>query len=155
MTAIPSKWQLAFLPLDSDEGRNYMMEMQHCVDFAFASRKLMMDSVKKCISDVVGEIAFGEMINVSHNHAIMEHHFGKNVMVHRKGATKAYKGQLGIIPGSQGTASYIVSGKGEPESFMSCALNPNIRTTLLGGICIQKLVLMENANERKKKGTFG
>lgn len=121
MTAVPLKWQLAFLPLDSVEGQSYMKEMQHCVDFAFASRKLMMESVKGCIADVVGDIEFDEMINVSHNHAIMEHHFGKNVMVHRKGATKAYKGQLGIIPGSQGTASYIVSGKGEPESFMSCS----------------------------------
>ncbi len=121
ITAVPLKWQLAFLPLDSEEGQSYMKEMQHCVDFAFASRKLMMESVKNCIADVVGEIEFDEMIDVSHNHAIMEHHFGKNVMVHRKGATKAYKGQLGIIPGSQGTASYIVSGKGEPESFMSCS----------------------------------
>jgi tRNA-splicing ligase RtcB (3'-phosphate/5'-hydroxy nucleic acid ligase) len=121
ITAVPLKWQLAFLPLDSEEGQNYMKEMQHCVDFAFGSRKLMMESVKACITDVVGDVEFDEMINVSHNHAIMEHHFNKNVMVHRKGATKAYKGQLGIIPGSQGTASYIVSGKGEPESFMSCS----------------------------------
>ncbi len=121
MTVVPLKWQLAFLPLDSEEGQSYMKEMQHCVDFAFSSRKLMMESVKTCISDVVGGIEFGEMINVSHNHAIMEHHFGKNVMIHRKGATKAYKGQLGIIPGSQGTASYIVLGKGNPESFMSCS----------------------------------
>ncbi len=113
--------QVSVEALDSEEGQSYMKEMQHCVDFAFASRKLMMESVKNCIADVVGEIEFDEMINVSHNHAIMEHHFGKNVMVHRKGATKAYKGQLGIIPGSQGTASYIVSGKGEPESFMSCS----------------------------------
>lgn len=121
MPAVPREWQLAFLPLDSEEGQNYMIEMQHCVDFAFYSRKLMMESVKTCIANVTGEVIFGKIINVSHNHAIMEHHFGKNVMIHRKGATKAYDGQLGIIPGSQGTASYIVRGKGEPESFMSCS----------------------------------
>ena len=121
MSAVPLKWQLAFLPLDSEEGQSYMKEMQHCVDFAFSSRKLMMEYVKNCLTDVVGEVEFDEMINVSHNHAIMEHHFNKNVMVHRKGATRAYKGQLGIIPGSQGTSSYIVSGKGNPESFMSCS----------------------------------
>ncbi len=51
----------------------------------------------------------------------MENHYGKNVMVHRKGATAAYKDQLGIIPGSQGTSSFIVRGKGNRESFMSCS----------------------------------
>jgi len=121
MTAVPLKWQLAFLPLYSKEGQNYMKEMQYCIDFAFSSRELMMTSVKNCITDVIGKVSFDKMINVSHNHAMIEHHFGKNVVIHRKGATRAYKGQLGIIPGSQGTASYIVSGKGEPESFMSCS----------------------------------
>ena len=71
--------------------------------------KLMMESVKECITDVVSEISFDEMINVSHNHALMEHHFGKNVMAHRKGTAKAYDGQLGIIPGSQGTTSGSVA----------------------------------------------
>ena len=50
-----------------------------------------------------------------------EHHFGQNVWVHRKGATRARAGEFGIIPGSQGTASYIVKGLGNPESFMSCS----------------------------------
>ncbi len=56
-----------------------------------------------------------------HNYATIENHFGKNVIVHRKGATKATKGLKGIIPGSQGTKSYIVEGLGNPESFMSCS----------------------------------
>jgi tRNA-splicing ligase RtcB len=51
----------------------------------------------------------------------MENHFGKNVMVHRKGATLARENTIGIIPGSQGTSSYIVKGKGNPDSFMSCS----------------------------------
>ena len=51
----------------------------------------------------------------------MENHFKRNVMVHRKGATRSREGQLGIIPGSQGTKSYIVRGKGDRESFMSCS----------------------------------
>jgi tRNA-splicing ligase RtcB len=71
--------------------------------------------------EVVGDVRFAEMINIAHNYAAMEHHFKKDVMIHRKGATKAYRGQPGIIPGSQGTASYIVQGRGEPESFMSCS----------------------------------
>lgn len=120
-TGIPKECKLAFLPRDSVDGQNYLAEMQYCVDFALANRRLIMDRVKACVTDIVGEISFYDMINTAHNYAAMENHFGKNVMVHRKGATKAYNGQLGIIPGSQGTASYIVTGKGNPESFMSCS----------------------------------
>ena len=119
--SVPADWQLAFLPLDSDEGQSYLKEMQYCVDFALANRALMMERVKTCISEIVGNIEFDEMINIAHNYAAMENHFGENVMIHRKGATRAYDGQLGIIPGSQGTASYIVRGKGNKESFMSCS----------------------------------
>lgn len=61
------------------------------------------------------------MINIAHNYAKYENHFGQNVIVHRKGATSAKEGEIGIIPGSQGTASYIVEGLGNPESFMSCS----------------------------------
>jgi len=120
-SSVPKNWQLDFLPLDTNEGQDYLEEMQYCVDFALASRGFMMELVKRSILEVVGDVSFGEIINIAHNYAAMEHHFGVNVMIHRKGATKAYPGQLGIIPGSQGTASYIVQGKGEPESFMSCS----------------------------------
>jgi len=58
---------------------------------------------------------------MAHNYARMENHFGNNVMVHRKGATSAKEGEIGIIPGSQGTKSYIVEGLGNPESFNSCS----------------------------------
>ena len=61
------------------------------------------------------------MMNIAHNYAAFEHHFGENVIVHRKGATLAREGVIGIIPGSQGTASYIVEGLGNPESFCSCS----------------------------------
>ena len=81
-----------------------------------------MERVKNIMSDnSFLSVVCGETINIAHNFAAMENHFGKNVMVHRKGATKARKGQLGIIPGSQGTSSFIVSGKGNPESFQSCS----------------------------------
>jgi tRNA-splicing ligase RtcB len=62
-----------------------------------------------------------QTINIHHNYAALENHFGRNVWVHRKGATSAKAGQLGIIPGSQGTASYIVEGLGNIHSFMSCS----------------------------------
>jgi len=61
------------------------------------------------------------VINIHHNFARLEEHFGQQMMVHRKGATAAFPGQLGVIPGSMGTNSYIVRGLGNPESFMSCS----------------------------------
>ena len=64
---------------------------------------------------------FDEMINIAHNYATMENHFGTNVIIHRKGATSACDGEIGIIPGSQGTYSYIVKGKGNRDSFNSCS----------------------------------
>ena len=120
-TQVPKKWQLAFLPIDSEEGQNYINEMQYCVDFAFANRLVMIGRIEESINDIVKSVTYEDVINVAHNYAALEHHYGKNVIVHRKGATKAYKGQLGIVPGSQGTASYIVVGKGNSESFMSCS----------------------------------
>lgn len=59
------------------------------------------------------------MINIAHNYAAWEHHLGEDVIVHRKGAVRAREGEIGIIPGSQGTKSYIVEGLGNPLSFMS------------------------------------
>jgi tRNA-splicing ligase RtcB len=117
-TSVPPEWGLAYLPLDSREGQAYLSEMEYCVRFALENRRLMMNRVKECFTT---DVSFSEMINIAHNYAAMEHHFGCNVMVHRKGATKAYLGDTGIIPGSQGSMSYIVKGKGERESFMSCS----------------------------------
>jgi tRNA-splicing ligase RtcB len=121
-SAVTKDKQLAFLPLDSIEGQNYMAEMQYCVDFALANRKLMMDRIHDIFVNVFNcYIVWGDMINIAHNYVACENHFGQNVWVHRKGATLARKGTIGIIPGSQGTKSYIVEGLGNPESFMSCS----------------------------------
>lgn len=120
-SGVSKEWQLAFLPLDSTEGHDYLREMQFCVDFALANRQLIVDRIKNILGAYNEYINFEEPINIAHNYAAMEHHFNTNVMIHRKGATKASEGQLGIIPGSQGASSYIVSGKGNPESFMSCS----------------------------------
>ena len=118
---VPKKWGLAFLPIDSKEGQSYLKEMNYCIDFALANRALMMHNVKESVLNACPGTKFEEMINIAHNYAAMEHHFKTNVMVHRKGATKASLGELGIIPGSQGTRSYIVSGLGNHDSFMSCS----------------------------------
>ena len=119
---VPRSHQLAYLPLDSEEGRRYIREMNYCVDFAFASRKLMMDRTIRVFESVAGKgFKTAPMINIAHNYAAFENHFGEDVVVHRKGATKADKNTTGIIPGSQGANSYIVKGKGNPDSFESCS----------------------------------
>jgi len=117
---VDPKWDLAFLPIDSEEGQAYLREMQYCVDYALANRKLMMDRVTTAISEYI-PIGSDTLINIAHNYAKMENHFNQNVMVHRKGATLANINTTGIIPGSQGTKSYIVRGLGNPDSFKSCS----------------------------------
>ncbi|MCP4673870.1 MAG: RtcB family protein, partial [Desulfobacula sp.] len=112
----------------SSFGKEYLTEMQYCVEFALANRKLMMTRVMQIMSEQLNvptgshaPVNFGNMINIAHNYASKEKHFGKKVYVHRKGATSARKDELGIIPGSQGTCSYIVRGKGNKDSFTSCS----------------------------------
>jgi len=112
---IPDK-DLSFLPMDSKEGEEYFKAMNYALEFAFGNRRMMIDR----IAEIIGKDKFeGEPINIHHNYASMENHFGANVLVHRKGATKATAGLTGIIPGSMGTPSYITEGLGNPESFMS------------------------------------
>jgi tRNA-splicing ligase RtcB len=122
-SAIPTKWELAFLPLDSDFGQQYLAEMKYCVDFALANRKLIMNRIADAFEDVIKwkRVNLLEEINIAHNYAIMENHFGRNVLIHRKGATLARKGTIGIIPGSMGSSSYIVEGLGNKDSFESCS----------------------------------
>lgn len=124
-SSVSPKWELDFLPSDSDEGQRYIAEMNYCLAFAKASRDLMMRFIRNAFEDVLlAKSLYDEtypFYDIHHNYASLENHFGKNVWIHRKGATLARKGTIGIIPGSQGTASYIVKGKGNPESFMSCS----------------------------------
>ena len=113
--------RLPFLPHGTREFGAYWNEMKYCIDFALCNRKLMMERIQEVIADSLKGIEFEPMINIAHNYAAIEHHFGKDVIVHRKGATLAREGVIGIIPGSQGTASYIVEGLGNPDSFCSCS----------------------------------
>jgi len=117
---LPSK-DLACLEADSPEAKEYLTAMQYALDFARASRGRMMDQVQFVFTGTFPDITFKEVLDVHHNYAAREHHFGKEVFVHRKGATSAKKGEWGIIPGSQGTKSYIVRGLGNPDSFTSCS----------------------------------
>lgn len=120
-SSVSASADLAFLPFRSDEAHQYYNEMRYCVDFAFANRKLMMERIQEIFIEIFPTVDFGDMINIAHNYAAWENHFGKDVVVHRKGATSARKGEIGIIPGSQGTNSYITEGLGNPESFNSCS----------------------------------
>ena len=113
--------QLAFLPVDSHEGRAYLRDMTFALAYAKENRKRMMKVFKEAVVNIFKDICFEQEINIHHNYASLEHHFGKNVWIHRKGATSAKPDEMGIIPGSMGTSSYIVKGKGNPESFMSCS----------------------------------
>lgn len=125
---VKSEKQLAFLPLDTEFGNKYWYEMNYCVDFALQNRKVMMNIICNIFKELTS-CAFlpcingdnSKLINIAHNYAIMENHFGANVMIHRKGATLARENIVGIIPGSQGTKSYIVRGLGNPDSFHSCS----------------------------------
>jgi len=111
---------LAFLPIGSREAAEYIKAMGFALEFALANRLTMLEVFMDIFQDVTGK-GFQEQINIHHNFAALEHHFSKDVWVHRKGATQAREGQLGIIPGSMGTSSYIVRGLGNPDSFESCS----------------------------------
>jgi len=119
-TKVDAVSELAFLPLDTYEGQAYMAEMSYCVEYAKRSRSKMISRVCEIIESYGYNVA-GQIHDVAHNYAAEERHFGRDVIVPRKGATRARAGELGIIPGSQGSSSYIVSGKGNRDSFMSCS----------------------------------
>lgn len=124
-SSVPKEQELAFLPIEIEEYRSYMREMEYCVDFALANRRAIMQAILEQFDRTIPGYKFKDlidnMINIAHNYAKFEHHFGEDVIVHRKGATFAGEGQIGIIPGSQGTKSYIVRGKGNRDSFNSCS----------------------------------
>ena len=120
-SVVKPELRLSFLPRGTKEFEMYWNEMRFCIDFAFCNRRLMMQRIEEVIADALPGIEFEPMINIAHNYAAFEHHYGEDVIVHRKGATLAREGVVGIIPGSQGTASYIVEGLGNPESFCACS----------------------------------
>lgn len=121
---IPDEWRLAFLPVDSEEGRQYIDWMNLALDFAYENRSLMLKATKNILDRMMQKYAhtnyqYGEEINCHHNYAALEHHYGANVWVHRKGATRARAGEKAVIPGAMGSYSYIVEGLGNEESFCS------------------------------------
>ena len=123
MINIPDR-DLAYFPEGTDHFNDYFDAVMWAQDYARVNRQTMMDSL-------VAEIRLKnllppffiekEAVNCHHNYVERENHYGENVLVTRKGAVRARKGDLGIIPGSMGARSFIVRGKGNEESFCSCS----------------------------------
>lgn len=113
--------QLAFMPVDSESGKAYLQWMQVALLFAQENRRQMMETLQQIFLEQFPEIEFLNTLNVHHNYAALETHYDESVWVHRKGAIRAGKGELGIIPGAMGSQSFIVEGLGNPESFNSCS----------------------------------
>lgn len=116
---------LAFFPQGTADFDAYKRDVEMAQDYAMINRRVMLAEIMSDVShhfEKRGQaVAFDDPINCHHNYLAFESHFGENVIVTRKGAIRARTGDLGIIPGSMGTRSYIVEGKGNPESFMSCS----------------------------------
>ncbi len=115
---------LAYFPDGTPQFGDYVEAVGWAQDFARTNRELMMGAVLEAARSLADLPPFeedGKAVNCHHNYVAKEHHFGKTVWVTRKGAVRAGDGELGIIPGSMGARSYIVRGKGHPESFESCS----------------------------------
>jgi len=114
---------LAYFPEGTDHFDDYVEAVGWAQDFAALNRRMMMANVIAALRRQIAKPfeAEAEAVNCHHNYVTRENHFGENVLVTRKGAVRAAKGTMGIIPGSMGAKSFIVRGLGNPESFDSCS----------------------------------
>jgi tRNA-splicing ligase RtcB len=114
---------LAYLPEGSTHYGDYVFAVDWAQRFARMNREIMMRNVVAAVRTVITKPfeAQAEAVNCHHNYVSREHHFGKDVMLTRKGAVSARKGEMGIIPGSMGAKSFIVRGLGNEDSFHSCS----------------------------------
>jgi tRNA-splicing ligase RtcB (3'-phosphate/5'-hydroxy nucleic acid ligase) len=114
---------LAYFPEGTDHFDDYVEAVDWAQDFAALNRRTMMGNVIAALRSQIAKPFDAELeaINCHHNYVTRENHFGENVLVTRKGAVRAAKGVMGIIPGSMGAKSFIVRGLGNKESFDSCS----------------------------------
>jgi tRNA-splicing ligase RtcB len=114
---------LAYLPEGTKHYDDYIEAVGWAQKFARLNREVMMQNLIAAVRKVITKPfeTHVEAVNCHHNYVQQERHFGKDVLVTRKGAVSARAGELGIIPGSMGAKSFIVRGKGNPESFNSCS----------------------------------
>jgi tRNA-splicing ligase RtcB len=115
---------LAYLREGTQSFDDYVEAVGWAQAYALANRRTMMDGIVAAAAETPGLPPFtltAEAVNCHHNYVAQETHYGEDVLVTRKGAVRAGLGELGIIPGSMGARTYIVRGKGNPESFLSCS----------------------------------
>lgn len=112
---------LAYLVAGTPEFDAYITDMLWAQDYAMGNRATMLALVLDAVRTVAPDAAITEQINCHHNFTQLEHHRGKNLWITRKGAIKAADGDRGVIPGSMGTRSYIVSGLGSTAAYCSCS----------------------------------
>jgi tRNA-splicing ligase RtcB len=115
---------LAYFPEHTEHFNDYVEAVEWAQDYARRNRDLMMEQIVGAVrgSGLLPPFSAElKAINCHHNYVARESHFGENVLITRKGAVRAREGDMGIIPGSMGARSYIVRGKGNPESFCSCS----------------------------------
>ena len=119
---VPAAADLGFFRRDHNGFDEYVTEMNYCVQFAKDNRAIMMRAIQRAFQALWPDtcISSGQVYDICHNHMSIENHLGRNVCVHRKGAAGPYRnGRFGIIPGSMGSKSYIVSHTGEKMSYLS------------------------------------
>ena len=113
---------LAYLTEGTRYFEDYVEAVGWAQDYARTNREMMMEAVLKALVDELPPFkVMAQAVNCHHNYVEREKHFGREIWVTRKGAVRAGKGELGIIPGSMGAKSFIVRGKGNPDSFCSCS----------------------------------
>ncbi len=114
---------LAYFPEGTDHFDDYVEAVGWAQDYAALNRRMMMTNVIRALRSQIAKPFDAELeaVNCHHNYVSRENHFGENVLVTRKGAVRAAKGAMGIIPGSMGAKSFIVRGLGNAESFDSCS----------------------------------
>ena len=113
---------LSYIVEGSELFEDYLFALDWAQSYALLNRIMMMESTLHALRKHLPPFAFGKTaVNCHHNYVDREHHFGENVLITRKGAVRAREGDLGIIPGSMGAKSFIVRGKGNPDSFCSCS----------------------------------
>jgi tRNA-splicing ligase RtcB len=121
MIHLPDR-DLAYFPEGTVHFDDYVEAVHWAQEYAFQNRQCMVDLVLEALRRHLPAFEVtSEVVNCHHNYVAQEHHYGANVWVTRKGAIRAREGDLGIIPGSMGARSYIVRGRGNPESFNSSA----------------------------------
>jgi len=121
MINLPDR-DLAYFREGTEYFDDYVGAVHWAQEYAYQNRQSMLDLILSGMRRHLPEFTvLNEVVNCHHNYVAIEHHYGEDVYVTRKGAIRAREGDLGIIPGSMGARSFIVRGKGNPESFTSCA----------------------------------